>query len=298
MRLSPSVSSTTFSRNFSIASSRSCRSRLSAAVPASCTSGGVHESVVLIILPITSAISADGDREAEPPAAHAVGLAERERGDRLLEHAGLLSKRAVLALPDHVAVGLVAEDRRRSLPRTRSAMSLQVLLRRDAAGRVVRRIEKDRPRRRRPRREIARCSCDVRPKLVRLLAAARAPARAPRRSMFGMYVGKYGLKTSTPSPGFRNASQKNCSKTFAPGPDDDVLRLGRDVELGADELARRPRGTPAAPATGNSATGCSWIASMPAACARRGAVERAVADFQLDDVLARGLQRSWRRRAR
>ena len=36
--------------------------------------------------------------------------------------------------------------------------------------------------------------------------------------MFGTYVGKYGLKTSTPSPGFKNVSQKNCSKTFAPGP--------------------------------------------------------------------------------
>ena len=42
--------------------------------------------------------------------------------------------------------------------------------------------------------------------------------RASRRWMFGMYVGKYGLKTKQPSPGFKNASQKNCSKTFAPGP--------------------------------------------------------------------------------
>jgi hypothetical protein len=36
--------------------------------------------------------------------------------------------------------------------------------------------------------------------------------------MFGRYVGKYGLNTSTPSPGSRKASQKNCSNTFAPGP--------------------------------------------------------------------------------
>ena len=35
-------------------------------------------------------------------------------------------------------------------------------------------------------------------------------ARAPRRSMFGTKVGKYGLNTSTPSPGFKKASQKNC----------------------------------------------------------------------------------------
>ena len=33
-----------------------------------------------------------------------------------------------------------------------------------------------------------------------------------------MYVEKYGLNTSTPSFGFRNASQKNCSNTLAPGP--------------------------------------------------------------------------------
>ena len=53
------MSSTTFSRNFSMTSSRSFLSRLSAAVPASCTIGGVHDSVVLIILPMTSATSAD-----------------------------------------------------------------------------------------------------------------------------------------------------------------------------------------------------------------------------------------------
>ena len=40
-------------------SSRSFLSRLSAAVPASCTIGGVHDSVVLIILPMTSATSTD-----------------------------------------------------------------------------------------------------------------------------------------------------------------------------------------------------------------------------------------------
>ena len=59
MRFRPSVSSTTFSRNFSIESSRSFLSPFSAAVPASCTIGGVHDSVVLIILPIVSATSTD-----------------------------------------------------------------------------------------------------------------------------------------------------------------------------------------------------------------------------------------------
>ena len=82
-------------------------------------------------------------------------------------------------------------------------------------------------------------------------------ARAPRRSMFGRYVGKYGLNTSTPSPGFRNASQKNCSNTFAPGPATMLLGLGRDVELLAHELGGRLRGTPECRAKGNSAIGCS-----------------------------------------
>ena len=46
----------------------------------------------------------------------------------------------------------------------------------------------------------------------------------PRRSMFGTYVGKCGLKTNTPSPGSSNASAKYCSNGFAPEADDDVLR--------------------------------------------------------------------------
>ncbi len=36
--------------------------------------------------------------------------------------------------------------------------------------------------------------------------------------MFGRYVGKCGLKTSTPSPGLRNAWQNSVSKIFAPQP--------------------------------------------------------------------------------
>ena len=100
-------------------------------------------------------------------------------------------------------------------------------------------------------------SAHRRPKAVRLACSGVSTARAPRRSMFGRYVGKYGLKTSTPSPGFRNASQKNCSNTFAPGPTTMLLGLGRNVELLAHELARPPRGTRGCPATGNSATGCS-----------------------------------------
>ena len=65
-----------------MSSSRSFVSRFSAAVPASCTIGGVHDSVVLIILPIELGDLGRSDREAEPPAAHAVRLAERVRAPR------------------------------------------------------------------------------------------------------------------------------------------------------------------------------------------------------------------------
>ena len=85
----------------------------SAAWPASCTIGGTHDSDVLIILPISSTIRGGTDRVAEPPAAHAVRLAEGVRADALVHHARLGQDRSVLALPDHVAVRLVAEDARR-----------------------------------------------------------------------------------------------------------------------------------------------------------------------------------------
>ena len=73
-------------------------------------------------------------------------------------------------------------------------------------------------------------------------------------------------------------------------PGDDVLRAGGNPELLAHELRGRPRETRAGPATGSSATGCRWMACSPAAFAERRALERAVADLQLDDVLALGLE--------
>ena len=135
-------------------------------------------------------------------------------------------------------------------------MSPQVVLRRDAAGRVVRRVQEDRAR----RRVVAQEPLDVGDRRAGTRSTACSgvsTARAPRRSMFGTYVGKYGLKTSTPSPGFKNASQKNCSNTLAPGPTTMLLGLGRDVELLAHELGGRLRGTRECRVTGSSAIGCS-----------------------------------------
>ena len=270
-------------------SSRSFVSRFSAAVPASCTIGGVHDSVVLIILPIASATSARRDGEAEPPAAHAVRLAERVGADALLEHARLAQQRVMAAVPDHVAVRLVAEDGDVAAANevgdrasSRPASSRRPSGCAASSGRS--RAATDR------RRGTARCR--------RRRAGTRSPgvsgvstARAPRRSMFGRYVGKYGLKTSTPSPGFKNASQKNCSKTLAPGPATMLLGLGRNVELLAHELGGRRAKLRHA---GRRAVVRLVVLDRLHAARprRRRAVERAVADLELDDVLAGRLQRA------
>jgi len=77
------------------------------------------------------------DSVAEPPAAHAVTLRERVCAHDMIEHVRLGEDAVVLALPNHVAIRFVAEDRD-----VRSANNvsdcLQVFFCRDAAGRVVR----------------------------------------------------------------------------------------------------------------------------------------------------------------
>ena len=156
------------------------------------------------------------DREADPPAAHAVRLAERVGRDHVVHHPRLGQDRVVPALPDHVAVRLVGEDHQVGLPH-HVGDGRQVVLGGHAAGRVVRRVEEDgaglRVGRQEPR-DVARPGGGSRSRA----AAARSPARAPRRWRFGTYVGKCGLKSSTPSPGSSKASAKYCSNGFAPEP--------------------------------------------------------------------------------
>ena len=60
----PSVNRLTFPPNWAITASRSELSISSAALPAICTKGGVHESVVLIIVAIESVVL--GDDTAKP----------------------------------------------------------------------------------------------------------------------------------------------------------------------------------------------------------------------------------------
>ena len=194
-----------------------------------------------------------------------------------------------LPLPDHVAVRLVAEHRDVAAanevgdalqvvlasPRRRSGCAASSGRSRAATG---------------PRRGTARCR-RRRAGSRSLACSGVSTARAPRRSMFGRYVGKYGLKTSTPSPGFRNASQKNCSNTLAPGPTTMLLGLGRDAELLAHELGGRlaELGNARRRAVVRLVVLDRLHAAGPR---RRRAVERAVADLELDDVLAGGLQRA------
>ena len=64
IRFRPSVSRLTLARNFCIVSSRAELSSSRAALPANCTKGGVQDSVVLIIVPMRSAVV--GEDTAKP----------------------------------------------------------------------------------------------------------------------------------------------------------------------------------------------------------------------------------------
>src|SRR5207253_10384455 len=82
------------------------------------------------------------DRVAEPPPAHAVGLAERETRHTLFEHAWLGLKWMMLAEPDHVVVRLIAEDRDISAA-NQVGNPFEVSLGGDSARRIVGTVKKD-----------------------------------------------------------------------------------------------------------------------------------------------------------
>ncbi len=239
-----------------------------------------------------------GDGEAQPPAAHAVRLAERVGRHALIEHAGLRQQRVVRPLPDHVAVRLVAEDGD-VLAADEIGDASQVFLGGDAAGRIVRGVQEDGLRRRVCRRGTARSSDDSGRNSCDCMQR-RADDRPRPAALDVRHIGREstGLKTSTPSPGLRNASQKNCSKTLAPGPTTMFSAFGGNAELAFDELGgrlaelRQPRR--------RAVVRCdsSGSASIAARLRRRGALERAVADLEFDDVLARRPSAVWRPPAR
>ena len=97
-----------------------------------------------------------------------------------------------------------------------------------------------------------------------------------------MYVGKCGLKTSTPSPGSRKASAKYCSNGFAPEATT-TSPAPTEAELLLHELRRR-RAESGSPRLGRTRSGSPRSRGCPRLRVRR-AGERAVADLQLDDVL-------------
>ena len=205
-------------------------------MPANCTSGGVHDRQVLIILPIASATSASGNGEPESPAAHAVRLAERVRGDALLQHAGLSQQRMMPPLPDHVTVRLVAEDGD-VLPPQQIGNVAQVLLGRHAAGRVVRRVEKDRLRRRGIVQKRSICSTS-RPELV--LERQRSqhdlrPAPFDVRHIRREVRAEHQHRVSR----IEKRLAEELLEHLRPRPGDDVLRLGRDAELPLHEVGCR-----------------------------------------------------------
>ena len=115
------------------------------------------------------------DGKSEPPAAHAERLAERVGRHGLLDHAGHFEQRMVAAAPDHSVVRLVAEDRDVLAPHELGE-PFQIVERRDAAGRIVRAVEKDGPRRLVVGEESPHV-VQVRPEIVRRLQLRHHDAR-------------------------------------------------------------------------------------------------------------------------
>ena len=234
-----------------------------------------------------------GDREADPPAAHAVRLAERVSGHRVVDHPRLGQDRGVPAVPDHVAVRLVGEDhqvrargrgrRWRRGPRgvATPPVGLCGEFRKIARGRG----------------SVARKSRDVLglgPKP--LLDAERGQhRRAPRRSQVGHVGREVRAEDQDAVAGLEQGLGEVLLERLGPGGDDDVLG-------GRPDSRTRPRRTGRAASRKLGQAEARAVAGLvlldrPDAglLGVRRAGERAVADLQLDHVLAPGLQRPGRR---
>ena len=92
-----------------------------------------------------------GDRPADPPASHGVGLRQRVDGDGPLGHPRQGRERDVRALVDDVLVYVVGQGDEVVLA-AEVGDQLQLVLAKDLARRVVRRVDDDRPRPRGDRR--------------------------------------------------------------------------------------------------------------------------------------------------
>ena len=167
----------------------------------------------------------------------------------------------MLVLPDHVAVRLVAEHARRSRPRTRSAMASRSSFvatppvglcgefRKIAFGRfdvleeLLDRVQV------RAERVLLRSGDVYRH------AAPAADVRLEGRELRGEEQHRVA--------GLEEHLAEELLEHLRPGPDDDVLRSGRDAELRRVPSRRSARGTRAGRATGSTASARRRSPSSP-----------------------------------
>ena len=172
-------------------------------------------------------------------------------------------------------------------PRTAAAIRLQIVFGRHAAGRIVGRVEEDRL----GRLVLGQKPLDlghVGPELVRL---RQGPHDGPRTAPQDIRQVRREIRPEDEHAVARIEKRlaEELLEDLRAWPGDDVLGLGRDAELALHEAGRR---------LAELGDARRWtvvrlvllIAWTPAALADGRAVERAVADFQLDDVLPRRFQ--------
>ncbi len=188
----------------------------------------------------------------------------------------------MLALPNHVAIGLVAENGD-VLPPHQVGNLFQIVDGRHTAGRVVGRIEEDGPRRFVFRQEPFDLG-DLRAELIRLSQRPHDGPGAPPLDV--RQIGrKIGPEDEHAIARVQKRLAEELLKDFCPGAGDNVLGLGRDAELAFDEA-----GGCLAELGDAGGRAIVRLVVLDGLDARRlgrcRAVEGAVADFQLDDVLS------------
>lgn len=173
-----------------------------------------------------------GDGEAESPAAHAVGFAEGVGGDALIHHAGEFEEGAMPSLPDHMAVRFVTEDGD-VLATDEISEVTEVFFRGDAAGGIVRRVEKDRL----DAGILAEDGFDFRDvgaEVVALFERAEDDATVAALDI-GDVGGEIGAEDEDTIAGIDEGLAEELLEDLGTWADDDVFPFGGDIEFAFDE---------------------------------------------------------------
>ena len=227
-----------------------------------------------------------GDRVADAPAAHAVRFAEGVSRHHLVKDAWLPEHGKMPAGPDHVAIGLVTKDGNITAAHQIGKV-LQVFRGGHAAGRIMRRVEKD--------RAGARCFPEKVGNVVQIRAEfILLPKRTvdrPGAAAFNVRPIRRKVRTENQHriPGVQKRLAEKLLKHFRARPHDNVGRGHLNAELapviGGDDLLELRK-------TGRGAVVRGVALDRPDT--RRHGMARgrkgAVADLQLDDVLALRLE--------